>query len=250
MVKEIEMLIADYGNRAISIKDDTLTVNSTEWFENLGEELKRRKISLRWQCSSRVDTVDFRKLSAMKKAGCKQIFFGIESGSQEILDYYRKDIKVDQIIETFDMCHRVGIRSCASIMLGAPIETRQDLEKTYQLVKTIKPFNWQVHVTTPMCGSYLYDQAKAEKRLVSETDYGIFESTGNIYKLKLPMELDNLTADDIAEYRDRINRLMKFRLLLTCLIDSSLWKEIVLSRGMRTIAFNFLRRHFRLFTRQ
>ena len=145
------------------------------------------------------------------------------------------------------MCNQVGIRSCASIMLGAPMETRQDLEKTYQLVKTIKPFNWQVHVTTPTRGSYLYNQASAEKRLASTTDYSDFEPTGNIYRLTLPMQLDNLTEEDIADYRNRINRWMKFRLLLNCLIDPRLWKEFILSRGMRTIAFNFIRRHFNPF---
>jgi radical SAM superfamily enzyme YgiQ (UPF0313 family) len=250
VVEEIDMLMTTYGNRPISIKDDTLTVNNTAWFEGLGEQLQRCKHRVSWQCSSRVDTVNFNKLKAMKKAGCRQIFFGIESGSQKILDYYHKDLKVEQIVKAFAMCNRVGIRSCASIMLGAPIETRQDLEKTYQLVKSIKPFNWQVHVTTPMRGSYLYDRARAEKRLASKTDYSAFEPTGNIYRLTLPMQLDNLTEEDIAEYRDRINKLMKFRLLLNCLIDPSLWKELILSRGMRTIAFNFLRRHFNLFHRR
>ncbi len=250
VVEEIDMLMTSYGNRPISIKDDTLTVNKTEWFERLGEQLQRRKLRVNWQCSSRVDTVDFNKLRAMKKAGCRQIFFGIESGSQKVLDYYHKDIKVKQIVETFARCNSVGIRSCASIMLGAPIETRQDLEKTYQLVKSIKPFNCQVHVTTPMWGSYLYDQARAENRLSSETDYSFFEPTGNIYRLTLPMKLDHLTAEDIAEYRDHINKSMKFRLLLNCLIDPRLWKEFILSRGMRTIAFNFIKRHFNLFKRR
>jgi anaerobic magnesium-protoporphyrin IX monomethyl ester cyclase len=249
VVEEIDELIKMYGNRQISFKDDTLTVNNTEWFERLGEELRRRRPGLSWQCSSRVDTVDFGKLEAMKKAGCRQIFFGIESGSQRILDYYQKDIKVERIIETFALCHRAGIRPAASIMMGAPMETREDLEKTYKLVKTIKPFNWQVHVTTPICGSYLYNQAKAENRLNSETDYGTSAPTGNIYRLHLPMKLDNLTVDDIAEYRDRINRYMKVRVLLKCLIDPRLWKEFFLSRGMRTIAINFIMRHFNLFGR-
>ena len=101
-----------------------------------------------------------------------------------------------------------------------------------------------------MRGSYMYDQARAEKRLGPNTDYSAFEPTGNVYRLSLPMQLDNLTEKDIAEYRDRINKLMKFRLLLNCLIDPRLWKEFILSRGMRTIAFNFMKRHFNLFHRR
>ncbi|NIM99460.1 MAG: radical SAM protein [candidate division Zixibacteria bacterium] len=249
VVEEINEVIARYGNRQISFKDDTLTVNKTEWFQRLGEQLHRRSLRLSWQCSSRVDTVDFHKLKAMKEAGCRQIFFGIESGSQQILDYYHKDITVEQIVETFAMCHRVGIWPCASIMLGAPLETREDLEKTYQLVKTIKPYNWHVHVTTPICGTYLYDRARTEGRLKLEDDYSIFEPTGNLYRLRSPMKLDDLSADDIAEYRNRINRYMKFRVLLRTLLDLTLWKEFLLSRGLRTIAYNFFLRHFNIISR-
>lgn len=249
VAEEINALISRYGNRQISFKDDTLTVNKTDWFERLGVLLHRRRHHVSWQCSSRVDTVDIHKLKAMKKAGCRQIFFGIESGSQKILDYYHKDITVEQIVEAFELCRKTGIRACASVMLGAPSETRIDLEKTYRLIKTIKPFNWHIHSTTPICGTFLYDRAKAEGRLNSELDYRACEPTGNLYRLHLPMKLDRLSIDDIALYRNRINRHMKFQLLLNCLVDPSLWKEIFLSRGLRTIAFNFIRRHFKLFSR-
>jgi len=250
VTEEIDELLARYGNRQISFKDDTLTVNKTEWFEGLHEHFKRRNLRLSWTCSSRVDTVDLAKLKSMKRAGCRQIFFGIESGSQRILDYYHKDITVGRIVETFAMCQRVGIRPCASIMLGAPTETREDLEKTYHLVRTIKPFTWHVHITTPICGSYLYDQAQAEKRMEPTTDYSTFEPTGNIYRLYLPMKLDNLTAKDIAEYRDRINSYMKLRIITQSLVDPRLWKEFLSSRGMRTIAYNFIKRHFNIFTQR
>lgn len=249
ITEEIDYLIRNYGNRKITFKDDTLTVNRAEWFETLGEQFRQRGLRVNWQCSSRVDTIDIKKLTAMKNAGCSQVFFGIESGSQRILNYYRKDIKVEKITEAFAMCHSVGIRPCASIMLGAPMETREDLEKTYNLVKTIKPFNWHVHVTTPICGSYLYEEAHAEKRIDLKADYNAFAPTGNIYRLHLPMKLDHLTADDIAEYRDRINRHMKFRILLNCMADHGIWKEFIMSRGLRTIVFNFILRHFNPFKR-
>jgi len=246
IIKELDELLDRYGSQQINFKDDTLTVNKTEWFEQLGEHYKRRNVRLAWQCSSRVDTVDRKKLQAMKEAGCRQIFFGIESGSQRILDYYRKGITVEKIIETFALCHSVGVHPSASIMMGAPTETREDLEKTYALVKIIKPFTWHVHVTTPICGSYLYEQALADKRLTLEEGYGAFAPTGNMYSLNLPMKLDYLSVNDIAEYRDRINRYMKFRVLLQSSINPRIWKELLVSRGMRTIAYNFIKRHFRI----
>lgn len=244
IVEEIALWLKVIGNRQVSFKDDTLTVHKTEWFLKLAQELSRHGLKISWQCSSRVDCIDLLKLRAMKEAGCRQIFFGIESGSQAILDYYRKDIKVEETKEAFDVCRRAGIRACASIMLGAPPETRQDLAKTYELVKTIKPFNWHVHVTTPICGSYLYDDAKAQGRLTAADDFSSAVPTGNVYRLRLPMKLDHLTKADIADYRDRINSYMKFRVLLRCMCDPRMWKELLLSRGFQTIAINFLRRHF------
>lgn len=247
VLAELDEVIDRYDNRQISFKDDTLTVNKTEWFERLHDHFSRRNIRLRWQCSSRVDTVDIGKLKAMKAAGCRQIFLGIESGSQRILDYYRKDIRVERIRETFALCHSVGIRPCASIMLGAPMETREDLEKTYRLVMNIKPFNWHVHVTTPICGSYLYQQAVEEGRIPEKIDYAASAPTGNIYRLHLPMKLDNLGAQDISEYRDLINGYMKFRVLWRSFFDVRLWKEFFSSPGLRTIVFSFIRRHFNPF---
>jgi anaerobic magnesium-protoporphyrin IX monomethyl ester cyclase len=249
VVEEIQELISRYGKRQIGFKDDTFTIRKKAWFERFKEELYHRNLRPRWQCNSRVDTVDLDKLKAMKAAGCSQIFFGIESGSQRILNYYHKDITVERITDTFELCKRAGIRPCASIMLGAPAETREDLDKTYQMVKTIKPFNWHVHVTTPICGSYLYDQAKSEERFNPGADYSVYESTGNINRLSLPMKLDKLSVDDIAEYRNRINRYMKFRVLFRVLVDPNLWKEFFQSRALRTIAYRFILRNFRLFKR-
>ena len=244
VVDEIDGMLRDVGNRLISFKDDTFTVNQTEWFARLREELERRHLKIAWQCSSRVDSVSVPKLKLMKEAGCQQIFFGVESGAQRILDYYRKDIQVEDTRSAFEMCRSVGIRACASIMLGAPMETRRDLELTYQLVRAIKPFNWHVHVTTPICGSYLYEQVKDAQRLTIADDFSHAAPTGNIYRLSLPMKLDHLSQSDIGEFRDRINRYMKFRLLTHCICKPSLWRELLVSRGFRAIAFNFLRRHF------
>jgi hypothetical protein len=124
-----------------------------------------------------------------------------------------------------------------------------DLHPRKNLIRLVEALNWHIHGTTPICGTFLYDRAKAEGRLNLDVDYRTYEPTGNLFRLHLPMKLDHLSIDDIAIYRNRINRHMKFQLLLNCLVYPRLWKEIFLSRGLRTIAFNFIRRHFKLFNR-
>ena len=249
VIAELDEVFARYGNRQISFKDDTLTINRTNWFERLEEAFRAKGIRLTWQCSSRVDTIDRAKLKAMKRAGCRQIFFGIESGSQRILDYYKKGVTVSQTVEAFDLCREVGIRACASIMLGAPDETPAELEATYRLVKRLRPFNWHVHITTPICGSHLYRWARENKRLAKELEGAkpcpeAFSPTGNLYRQYLPMRLNHLSMKDIAACRDRINQFMKYRVLLKCLCSAAMWRELFSSRGMREIAANYMRRHF------
>jgi anaerobic magnesium-protoporphyrin IX monomethyl ester cyclase len=244
VVEEIRFLRHTLGDRLVNFKDDTLTVHNAKWFNGLAQEMACLDISLTWQCSSRVDQVDREKLQAMYDSGCRQIFFGVESGSQRILDYYRKGIKVAQTEAAFALCHELGIRPCASFMLGASTETREDLELTYQLVKKIKPYNWHVHVTTPIVGTHLFNEAIDEKRIGTEIDYSSNSPTANIYKLDLPMKIDGLTPSDLAEYRDKINRYMKTRVILRSMASARMWKEILFSKGMRTIAYGFIRRHF------
>lgn len=244
---ETEEIVHRYGNRIISFKDDTLTINNVEWFKQLQEEFERRKLNIKWQCNSRVDTVNYDKLRAMKDSGCQQIFFGIESGSQKILDFYKKGIAVEQTIEAFKLCKKVKINACASIMLGAPMETRDDLEETYQLVKIIEPYNWHVHVTTPNPGSDLWSYAQNKSIMNKIAGYNGFEQTANIYNLNLPLKLDYLTKDDIREYRSKINRYMKARVLVNSVVSPSMWAELLTSRGLRIVAANFIRRHFNPF---
>jgi hypothetical protein len=91
-----------------------------------------------------------------------------------------------------------------------------------------------------------HDQSKAKDRLDSNADYSGFEPTRNIYRLHMPMKVDHVSASDISKYRDRINNHMKSRVLLRCMLDFRIWTEILFSRSLRTIAFNFIRRHFNL----
>jgi radical SAM superfamily enzyme YgiQ (UPF0313 family) len=73
----------------------------------------------RWVCQARVDQVTPALIEQMKKCGLEAIAFGVESGSQKVLDFYRKGIHVEQTIKAFDLCHEHGIGTLAFVM-GAP----------------------------------------------------------------------------------------------------------------------------------
>jgi radical SAM superfamily enzyme YgiQ (UPF0313 family) len=207
IVDEIEILHRMDRRKVIYFKDDTLTICQPDWFRDFGLELKQRNLKLKWGCNARVDTVDREKLEAMKEAGCVGLAFGVESGSQKILDFYRKGIKVAQTIEAFALCRKLKLQTLAFVMLGAPIETRQDMDQTYALMRRIKPDLWYLFIATPFPGNYLHEYAK-QRGIIKIANFIECDNAQNSQDLKLTMDLDHLTKEDIREYRDKINHYM------------------------------------------
>jgi radical SAM superfamily enzyme YgiQ (UPF0313 family) len=157
VVREMAEAQARIGPRPFLFRDDTLTMLGIPWFEELGSAMARAGLAgCHWSCQSRVDLITSELLTVMKQAGCQGIAFGVESGSQRVLDFYQKKIKVDDTIRAFDLCREFGIGTHAFMMLGAPIETREDVEATLALVRRIKPNSISTSFTTPAPGSQLY----------------------------------------------------------------------------------------------
>lgn len=176
-------------------RDDTLLMAGPEWFVELGDELKSQGLGhAQWSCQARVDQIERPMLEKMKQCGLQGIAFGVESGSQKVLDFYRKGIKVEQTVAAFDLCHEMGIGTHAFIMLGAPVETKEDLEATVRLVERIKTESVSVSISTPAPGTDFYDQARESGvfniRSPEESDY---------HYNREPIKLPHLTTNDLAE---------------------------------------------------
>lgn len=250
VAEEIEPLARAYPKKIFTFKDDMLTVNGISWFRELSEHFAARRIRIRWQCNSRVDTVDEEKLAFMKEAGCYHIYFGVESGSQRILDFYQKGTSVKKAIEAFDQCHKLGILPNASVILGAPEETREDMGQTFRLIKRLRPYKWLVHVATPFPGNHLHEYARDHDLLSHHFLHGSLVSSANPYEGKFPMKLKYLAPEDILEVRRKIDRHMRRRFLLRSLLMPSLWRELITSSGLRREAMRNLRKHFNPFRRR
>lgn len=195
IVAEMKNIIDTFGKRQFLFKDDTLVLGGPEWFAEFEAEQKRQGVhGVGWSCQSRVDQITRPLLEAMKPAGLEGIAFGVESGSQRVLNYYRKGIRPEQTIAAFDLCHEMGIGTHAFIMLGAPVETKQDLNATVELVKRIKTESVSVSVTTPAPGTALYDDIRARGlyNLVDPEDSDYLQNSR-------PILLGELTVRDLAE---------------------------------------------------
>lgn len=131
VVDEIEQIVKEYGIRGIYFFDDTFTFHKRRTIE-ICDEIIERGLDLVWFCESRVDVIDEELLTKMKKAGCKIIAFGIESGSQRVLDIIKKKITVDQSIKATNLCKKVGIKTKSFFIYGLPGELPQDMEATFR----------------------------------------------------------------------------------------------------------------------
>jgi radical SAM superfamily enzyme YgiQ (UPF0313 family) len=156
ILDEVEFLIEEYGCDGIVFREDNFTVNKKHVLD-ICKEFHRRRISLSWQCESRVDTVDREMLDIMRASGCDLIWFGIESGNQKTLDFLDKGITIEQIERVFGWCKELGMKTGATFMIGIPGETKTETMNTYHFAKHLNP-NWasfQAYLGLPV--SKLYD---------------------------------------------------------------------------------------------
>lgn len=158
LFNEIQELRDKYKIDSFYFIDDLFPLKKGNVYEFCDLMIKS-KSPLIWGCSSKVNTVDYETLKAMRDAGCVQIDFGVEKGSDEALRYLKKGITVDQIKKIFQNCHKLGIRAFANMLVNTPGEKEKDLEDIVDLIHKIKPNIVSFNIFTPYPGCEIYDLA-------------------------------------------------------------------------------------------
>ncbi len=98
----------------------------------------------------------------MKNAGCKRIYFGMESGSQRMLDIYKKNVKTEEAKESLLLCRQVGIETAAFFMSGHPEEIEQDFLDTLNFAKAANLNYASFNPLTPYPGTGLFDAIRSQ----------------------------------------------------------------------------------------
>ena len=117
----------------------------------------------------RVDTVDEPLLREMRKAGCDNVYLGVESGSQEILKRLKKGILLSQVVTAFQAARRAGIKTQAFFMLGGPGETKETLKETIEFAIKLDPDNAQFAAAVPYPGTEMYEESVRKGYLKAQT---------------------------------------------------------------------------------
>lgn len=180
ILEEWEQLVRNHGAEVITISDDHFTSNPKR-IALICSELERRGLhKTPWTCSNgiRVETATLDMLRQMKSAGCRAVAFGIESGSQQVLDLMDKRITLDKIRTAVANARKAGIPTITGFfMLGTPWDTLESMRETIEFSKSLPLDYAQFAIATPYPGTEMHDMVKDCMTNVPYSLYGAHEGT-------------------------------------------------------------------------
>jgi len=157
-VRQLERL-ARKGVSFFYFSDDTFTIDSRRTID-ICNKIIEKKLGITWAAISHVDYINEDILPWMRKAGCIQISFGVESGSEKIRKLFGKPIKTERLIEAFTLTRAYGIMPRAYFIYGSPGETLKTIEQSIDLMDQIKPLGAIFYILDVFPGTALYQDFK------------------------------------------------------------------------------------------
>lgn len=154
-------------------------------------------LNIQWVCNSRVDAADTEILTAIRKAGCWNIAFGIESGVQEILDAVTKGITLAQIRSAVSMAKQVGLQVTGHVIIGFPMDTHETIAATGQFIDSLELDFVQYYCAMPYPGTALYNDA-LENGWLTTTEWRHWEHNSSV------LSYPQLSAAEIMKLRRRL----------------------------------------------
>ena len=182
IIRDLDFIYNQYYERGGKVNagfaDDNLLVNKERIYE-LIDELKRKGLDKKFTFSfqARGDNVNYKLLEDMYDAGFRNIFFGLETASEKIMKFIKKDETVAQCAEAVKMAKRIGFNVSATFIYGFPGETHNDRMNCLKLSKELKLDMVRYNNATPYPGTELYEIAKSENRLKI---IGLFENFNSV----------------------------------------------------------------------
>lgn len=164
LLDEIRFLVNTHGLDGVYFADEMWCRNRDEMHE-ICDSLKALNLDFVWGCQTRIGVFDKEDFEYMYNSGCRWIFFGIESGSECMLQKINKRIRYDQIVKTFGDCKKANIACIGSFIAGFPGETEEDLKKTVNLIKQLDTSLINMNYLALIPGSEIY------KNLVESGEY-------------------------------------------------------------------------------
>jgi anaerobic magnesium-protoporphyrin IX monomethyl ester cyclase len=159
VIEEIIQVQKTYGTLQFMFKDDSFTLKRQR-VEDFCQTISERRLRLLWECTTRLDLLDDKLVSQMKKAGCNRVGVGVESGDEEILKILNKRLTKDQIRNGTDLLNKNKVFWTGYFMMGLPMEQEFQIYKTLEFMKELRPPYAALGIYKPYPGTRLFDMAE------------------------------------------------------------------------------------------
>jgi len=229
VVEEIAYYKDRFGIKELAFYDDVFTLNKERAYA-IADGIMKRGLKLLWTCETRVNLVDKELLRHIKQAGCYSIAYGIESGSQEILNTLDKDISLEQVEEAVHLSQEVNLQTIGYFMIGSPGESPETVSQTIQFAKKLKLDFAQFAVTMPFPGTRLYRlylDSRKNDRILWESF--VYDRAGS--QIAPVFETNVLSRTDLQYWIRRAYKEFYLR-------PSYLWRQIRQTTSIRDLKVN------------
>ena len=248
IIEEFCLLRDRYGAKEVAVWDDDFVADPGAAV-NVCEELIRRGFDRPWSASACIETINRELLEIMQRAGCNYIAYGVESGSQRMLDRLKKRITKDEIREVIRMTKQLGVPIRAYFILGFPGETAAEMDETIEFARELDVDLASFTMFIPLPGTREYQRAQESGTFDPEYFFKMMIPEINFPDQPVYVP-EGLSAAQFMKIHQRAyNRVyLRPRVILrklgACLKNPA--EVLVLFRGARTLLSNMLWRSGKL----
>ncbi|MGA3289644.1 MAG: radical SAM protein [Candidatus Bathyarchaeia archaeon] len=203
VLNHIQFVAEKFNVKNIFFEDDNLTFDLAR-FEAVCDGLIEKKIKIGWETPNgvRADCLNLNLLKKMKKSGCQSVFFGVESGDQQILnDVICKSLDLNRVVEVAKICKDIGLKTGAFYIIGFPGEKKENMQKTVDFALKLKrDFDVGMHLfnATPSYGTRLYEECKAKGYIQGDLSWNSFAEARQPKGMPL-ISTEDFTSQEVKE---------------------------------------------------
>jgi anaerobic magnesium-protoporphyrin IX monomethyl ester cyclase len=193
-----------YGVEHIWFGDDIFALNQ-HWVEEFADAIEALECWLPFKIQSRADLMTRETVAGLKRAGCAEVWMGVESGSQRVLDSMDKGLRIAEVEEARKRLGDAGIRACYFLQFGYPGEQWEDIWQTIELVRKTRPYDIGVSFSYPLPGTAFFDRVQGQigtKTNWTDSDDLCLMFTA-AYKDEFYRALRNALHAEVDSWRDR-----------------------------------------------
>ena len=233
VLKHIQFVVDKFKVKNIFFEDDNLTFD-LQRFEDICDGLIQKKIKIGWETPNgvRADRLNLELLKKMKKSGCQSVFFGVESGDQQILDnVIGKSLDLNRVVETAKNARKIGLKTGGFYIIGFPGEKKENMQRTVDFALKLKrdyDVGMHLFMATPSFGTRLYEECKEKGYIQENLTWNAFAEARQPKGMPListpdftPQDVKEIAANALAQYKklSLINHLKNPRKALKTAFD-------------------------------